>query len=143
MRFALDHLAESPNLTVAWKLAAGRVGFGADSLRRWVRQAQVHAGNRLGVSLSGSERIRALHRKKRSMCEANAILKDAGVQSSQWDSTPDKAGKAAFIDEQRATGRAVDPICNVASQQARVASHEHTESSRAARRRCAIAAARS
>ena len=79
VRLVLDHLDEYPNLTVACQTVAGRLGFGAESLRRWVRQAQVDAGERQGVTTSESERIRKLERENRELREANAILKDAAV----------------------------------------------------------------
>jgi len=55
------------------------LGFGAESLRRWVRQAQVDAGDRQGVTSVESERIRRLERENRELREANAILRDAAV----------------------------------------------------------------
>ena len=41
IRLVLDHLDEYPNLTAACETVSQRLGFGAESLRRWVRQAQV------------------------------------------------------------------------------------------------------
>lgn len=79
IRLVLDHLDEYPNLTTACETVARRLGFGAESLRRWVRQAQVDAGDRQGVSTSESERIRRLERENRELREANAILRDAAV----------------------------------------------------------------
>ncbi|MFB9647380.1 transposase, partial [Microbacterium terregens] len=52
---------------------------GAESLRRWVRQAQIDGGERQGVSSSESERMRRLERENRELREANAILRDAAV----------------------------------------------------------------
>ena len=75
----LDHLDEYPNLTTACETVAARLGFGAESLRRWVRQAQVDAGDRQGLSSSESERVRQLQRENRELREANAILRDAAV----------------------------------------------------------------
>jgi len=79
IRLVLDHLDEYPNLTTACETVAKRLGFAAESLRRWVRQAQVDAGDRQGVSSSESERIRKLERENRELREANAILRDAAV----------------------------------------------------------------
>jgi transposase-like protein len=79
VRLVLDHLDEYPNLTVACQAVAGRLGFGAESLRRWVRQAQIDAGDRHGVSSSESERIRVLQRENRELREANAMMKYAAV----------------------------------------------------------------
>jgi transposase-like protein len=78
-RLVLDHLDEYPNLTVACETVAGRLGFGPESLRRWMRQTQVDAGDRGGVTSSESERIRRLERENRELREANEILKDAAV----------------------------------------------------------------
>ena len=79
MRLVLDHLDEYPNLTTACETVAKRLGFGAESLRRWVRQAQVDAGDRQGVPSNESVRIRQLERENRELREANAILRDAAV----------------------------------------------------------------
>lgn len=79
IRLVLDHLDEYPNLTSACETVSKRLGFGAESLRRWVRQAQVDVGDRQGVTSSESERIRKLERENRELREANAILRDAAV----------------------------------------------------------------
>lgn len=79
VRLVLDHLDEYPNLTTACETISKRLGFGSESLRRWVRQAQVDAGERQGVTTSESERIRKLERENRELREANAILRDAAV----------------------------------------------------------------
>lgn len=79
IRLVLDHLDEYPNLTTACESVAKRLGFGAESLRRWVRQAQIDASDRQGVTSSESEKIRRLERENRELREANAILRDAAV----------------------------------------------------------------
>ena len=78
-RLVLDHLDEYPTLTAACQAVGDRLGIGKESLRRWVRQAQVDAGEREGVSSSEQERIKQLERENRELREANAILKDAAV----------------------------------------------------------------
>lgn len=79
VRLVLDHLDEYPNLTAACETVSARLGFRGESLRRWVRQAQVDAGQRDGLSASDLERIRRLERENRELREANAILRDAAV----------------------------------------------------------------
>jgi len=79
VRLVLDHLDEYPNLTTACERVSRQLGFGAESLRRWVRQAQVDQGQRSGVTTSEQERIRGLERENRELREANAILRDAAV----------------------------------------------------------------
>jgi transposase len=58
---------------------AGKVGVSAESLRRWVRQAETDAGARPGVSSAESERVRALEREVRELRRANEILKAASI----------------------------------------------------------------
>ncbi|WP_226350835.1 transposase [Pseudonocardia sp. ICBG601] len=79
VRLVLGHLDEYPSLTAACQTAAARLGCGAESLRRWVRQAQIDTGDRDGVTSSESERVRLLERENRQLREANAILPDATV----------------------------------------------------------------
>ncbi|WP_226358249.1 transposase [Pseudonocardia sp. ICBG601] len=79
VRLVLGHLDEYPSLTAACQTVAARLGCGAESLRRWVRQAQIDAGDRDGVTSSESERVRLLERENRQLREANAILRDAAV----------------------------------------------------------------
>jgi hypothetical protein len=46
----LDHLDEYPNVTVACETVSSRLGFGAESLRRWARQAQIDSRQRDGMT---------------------------------------------------------------------------------------------
>lgn len=75
IRLVLDHLDEYPILTAACENLSKRLGFGAESLRRWVRQAQVDAGGRQGQSTSESERVCRLEWENRESREANVILR--------------------------------------------------------------------
>jgi transposase len=62
----------------AIKAVAGKLGIGsAESLRKWVRQAEVDAGTRPGTSSAESEEIRQLKRKVAELERANEILKAA------------------------------------------------------------------
>jgi transposase len=79
IRLVLDHLDEYPNLTSACETISKRLRFGTESLRRWVRQAQIDGGERQGVTSSESERMRRPEREDRELREANAILRDAAV----------------------------------------------------------------
>jgi transposase len=57
---------------------AGKLGIGsAETLRKWVRQAQVDAGTRSGVSSGEVEEVRQLRRKVAELERANEILKAA------------------------------------------------------------------
>jgi transposase len=57
---------------------ARRLGIGsAETLRKWVRLAEVDAGKRPGVSSADAEEIKRLKRKVAELERANEILKAA------------------------------------------------------------------
>lgn len=57
---------------------ARRLGIGsAETLRKWVRLAEVDAGKRPGVSSADAEEIKRLRRKVAELERANEILKAA------------------------------------------------------------------
>jgi transposase len=63
--------------------AVGRVarqlGIGPESLRHWVRQAEIDGGARPGVTTDEAARIKELERENRELRRANEILKSAAV----------------------------------------------------------------
>jgi transposase-like protein len=79
VRLVVYHLVEYPNLIIGRENVAGRLGFGAESLRRWVRQVQVGSRQRQQVTTNASERILKLERDNRELREVNAILRDPAV----------------------------------------------------------------
>ncbi len=58
---------------------ARQLGIGAESLRKWVEQAEVDGGIRPGTSTEDKARIAALERENRELRRANEILKSAAV----------------------------------------------------------------
>jgi len=78
-RLVLEHLAEYPSLTAACESVARREGIGSESVRRWVRQAQVDAGQRQGVSSEELAEIKDLKAKVRRLEEDNEILRRASI----------------------------------------------------------------
>jgi transposase len=60
---------------------AEKLGIGtAETLRKWVRQAEVDAGARPGVSSEESAEIRRLKRENAELRRANEILKAASCR---------------------------------------------------------------
>ena len=57
---------------------ARQLGYGIESVRSWVRQADVDDGYAAGVTTAESQRIRDLEREVRDLKEANVILGEAG-----------------------------------------------------------------
>jgi transposase len=80
VRMVLEHRADYPTEWAAMKSVAAKLGIGtAESLRTWVRQAEVDAGARPGVTMSESEEIARLKRENAELRRANEILKAASA----------------------------------------------------------------
>ncbi len=58
---------------------ARQLGVGSESLRTWVRQAEVDGGRRPGVTSEERRRIAELERDNRELRRANEILKAASA----------------------------------------------------------------
>ncbi len=56
---------------------ANQLGYGVESVRTWVRQADIDDGERPGTTTADAERIKALEQELRELRRANAILKSA------------------------------------------------------------------
>jgi transposase len=64
----------------AIRSVAAKLGIGsAETLRKWVRQAEVDGGKRPGVSSEESVEIRRLRRENAELRRANEILKAASA----------------------------------------------------------------
>ena len=56
---------------------ASQLGYGTESLRSWVRQADIDEGHVPGVSNSDGARMKELEQENRELKRANEILKRA------------------------------------------------------------------
>jgi transposase len=63
---------------------AEKVGMSGESLRRWVRQAEVDSGHRAGTTTADAEALRELKRENRELRRANEILKAAAAFMLTW-----------------------------------------------------------
>jgi transposase len=71
---------EYPSEWPAICAVAAKLGIGtAETLRKWVRQAEVDAGVRAGVSSEESAEVKRLKRENAELRRANEILKAASV----------------------------------------------------------------
>ena len=78
VRLVLDTEDQYPTRTQAMRSIAAKLGIGSvESLRNWVRQAEVDTGARPGVSTSESEEVKRLKRENAELRRANEILKAA------------------------------------------------------------------
>ena len=58
---------------------ADQLGYGVESVRSWVKQAEVDAGEAPGVTTAEAARIRQLEQENRELRRANEILKRASA----------------------------------------------------------------
>jgi transposase len=77
VRLVLEHRAEYPTTTAAVAAVAKQAGVGKESLRRWVAQADIDAGDRPGVTSVEVDEIKKLKAENRRLREDVAILKAA------------------------------------------------------------------
>jgi len=61
------------------KRIADQLGYGAETVRSWVRQADIDGGRTAGTTTAESERVKALEQENRELRRANAILKSASA----------------------------------------------------------------
>jgi transposase len=92
VRMARDAIAEQggQSFGVVPRIAK-QLGIGAESLRSWLKQADIDAGNRSGTSTTDAARIAELEREVRDLRRANDILKAASVFfATELDGRPKK-----------------------------------------------------
>ncbi len=80
VRLVAEHRDQYETEYAAIRSIAAKLGIGsAESLRKWVRQAEVDGGQRPGVSSEESAEIRRLRRGNAELRRANEILKAASA----------------------------------------------------------------
>ena len=83
VRMVLEHRGEYPSLWTAIESIAGKIGCVPQTLYTWLRQHEVDAGQRDGVSSIEAQRIKDLERENRELRRANEILKLASAFFAQ------------------------------------------------------------
>ena len=58
---------------------ARQLGYGVETVRKWVNQADVDAGDRPGTTTEDNAKIRRLEQENRELRRANEILKSASA----------------------------------------------------------------
>ena len=71
--------AETGKRHGAVQRVAAQLGYGVESVRQWVKQADVDAGEAPGTTSDEAARIKALEQENRELRRANAILKSASA----------------------------------------------------------------
>ena len=79
VRMVFDHQHEYPSQWKAIESIAKKLNVNHETLRLWVRRAEVDGGQRPGVTTDERARIQELERENRELRRANDILKAASA----------------------------------------------------------------
>lgn len=75
----LDHAHEYPSQWKAIESIAEKLNMHRETLRQWVRRAEVDAGHRPGLSTDERARMKELEKENKELRRANEILKAASA----------------------------------------------------------------
>lgn len=79
LRMVAEHRSDYPSVTAVSKVVAEQLGIGKETVRRWVVQADIDAGDRPGVTSEESAEIKRLRAENRRLREDNEILRKASI----------------------------------------------------------------
>ena len=79
VRLVTEHRDQCASEWAAITSIATKCGMTPETLRKWIRRAQVDSGARRGVTSDERERLRDLERENRELRRANEILKAASA----------------------------------------------------------------
>jgi transposase len=86
IRLVREHAGDYETEWAAMKAISARLGMSAETLRKWVRQAEVDAGEASGRTTDAAREIRELRRKCRELEATVEILKAAtGFFAREYD----------------------------------------------------------
>jgi transposase len=91
VRLVFEHQGEHESQWAAIGSIAAKIGCTAETLRKWVRQAERDEGKRGGLTTSDRERLKELERETRELKRANDILGKASAFFAQAEL--DRRGK--------------------------------------------------
>ena len=83
VRMVSEHRSQYGSQWAAIQSIAGKIGCTAESLRRWILQAERDQGVAAGPSTLDRERLKQLERENRELKRANEILRTASAFFAQ------------------------------------------------------------
>ena len=83
VRMVLEHQGEHDSQWAAIGSIAAKIGCTAETLRKWVRQAERDQGRRPGLTTDERERLKQQEREIRELRRANEILRKASAYFAQ------------------------------------------------------------
>jgi len=79
VRMVTEHRDEYPSEWAAFTSISAKLGMTAETLRTWVRRAQIDEGERPGLSTDERKKLKDLEKEVKELRRANEILKDASI----------------------------------------------------------------
>jgi transposase-like protein len=87
----VEHRDEYPSEWAAMTSVATKLGMTPETLRTWIRRAQVDGGLRPGLTTDERQKLKDLENENRELRRANEILKDASIFfATELDGRPKK-----------------------------------------------------
>ena len=83
VRLVFEHEGEHESQWAAIGSTAAKIGCTAETLRKWVRQAERDRGRRAGLTSNERDRLKELERENRELKRANEILRKASAFFAQ------------------------------------------------------------
>jgi transposase len=74
-----EHLDEYSSEWAAFVSVSSKLGMTPETLRHWVRRAQIDGGLRPGLTTDERQQLKHLQKENRELRRANEILKDASI----------------------------------------------------------------
>ena len=83
VRLVLEQVDKHGSQWSAIQSVASKIGCTPETLRRWVRQAEIDHGQRAGLTTDERARLKQLERENRELKRANEILRKASAFFAQ------------------------------------------------------------
>ena len=91
VKLFVEHRDEYSSEWAAMTGISAKLGMTAETLRSWVRRAEVDQGRRPGLTTDERQRLKDLEKENRELRRANEILKDASIFfATELDGRPKK-----------------------------------------------------
>ena len=83
VRLVLDQAEKHGSQWAAIQSVASKIGCTPETLRRWVRQAEIDHGQRAGLTTEERTRLKQLEREVKELRRSNEILRKASAYFAQ------------------------------------------------------------